>query len=169
MRFSLSSQLLFHSAAALVVLVGSVVVAAAASNNPVPQVVAPTVPQAVVPGSGAFTLNVYGANFVSGAVVNWNGQARTTTFVSARELQAQILASDIVKPTAGYITVTNPAPGGGVSSSSYAIVEVHEPTKIISVKQPVSYPSNPGYVVTADFTGDGILDFVLERTVTTGQ
>jgi hypothetical protein len=39
-------------------------------------------------------------------------------------------------------------------------VEVHEPTKTISVKQPTTYPNNPGYVVTADFTGDGILDLV---------
>jgi hypothetical protein len=143
-----------------IVLVSFVLVTAAFGNNPVPTVVVPTIPQAVVPGSGAFTLKVYGANFVSGAVVNWNGQARTTTFVSARELQAQILASDIVKPTAGYITVTNPPPGGGVSSASYAIVEVHEPTKTISVKQPTTYPNNPGYVITADFTGDGILDLV---------
>jgi hypothetical protein len=158
MRFSLKVTHLFRFVVPLAVLFTSLL--AAASNNPIPTVVAPTVPQAVVPGSGALTLNVYGANFVSGAVVNWNGQARTTTFVSARELQAQILASDVAKATAGYITVTNPPPGGGVSSASYAIVEVHEPTTTISVKQPNTYPNNPGYVVTADFTGDGILDLV---------
>jgi len=136
--------------------------AGAASNNPIPQVVGPPVPQAVVPGSGAFTLSVYGANFVQGAVVNWNRSPRETTFISAHELQAQILASDVANPTAGYITVTNPAPGGGVSSSSYGLVEVHERTKTISVKQPGVYTvgGGPGPVLAADFTNAGILDLV---------
>jgi hypothetical protein len=47
-------------------------VASAFADNPVPQVVGPVKPQAVAPGSGEFTLKVYGANFVSRAVVNWN-------------------------------------------------------------------------------------------------
>jgi len=136
--------------------------ASAFADNPVPQVVGPVKPQAVVPGSAEFTLTVYGANFVSGAVVNWNSQARSTTFVSARELQAQILASDIAKPTAGYITVTNPPPGGGKSSSSYSIVEVHTPTKTIAVNQPDIYlvKGDPFYVLAADITGNGKLDLI---------
>src|SRR5690242_10317368 len=79
------------------VLLSLLLAASAFAGNPVPQVVGPPIPQAVVPGSGAFTLTVYGANFVSGAVVNWNRSPRTTAFISARELQAQILASDVVK------------------------------------------------------------------------
>ncbi|HWY56603.1 MAG TPA: VCBS repeat-containing protein [Terriglobales bacterium] len=130
----------------------------AAAGNPVPTVVGPPVPQAVPPASGQFTLKVYGANFVQGAVVNWNRQPRKTTFISARELQAQILASDVASPTAGYITVTNPPPGGGVSSSSYAIVEVHTPTETIAVGPP--HLSEVGYpLVFSDFNNDGILDF----------
>jgi hypothetical protein len=123
-------------------------------------VVGPVKPQAVAPGSAEFTLTVYGANFVSGAVVNWNGQPRSTTFISARELQAQILASDVAKPTAGYITVTNPPPGGGKSSSSYAIVEVHHATKTINPGPYKQYFSGnvPWYAVAADFTHDGKLD-----------
>ena len=108
----------------------------ASAANPVPTVTGPVHPEAVVPGRSDFVLTVYGANFVSGALVNWNGSPRSTTFVSARELRAKILASDVVKPTAGYITVTNPAPGGGPSSSSYAIVEVHQPTTTIAPGQP---------------------------------
>ena len=123
------------SLAALAVLFGSF----ASAANPVPTVTAPVHPQAVVPGRGGLTLTVHGANFVNGAVVNWNGSPRSTTFVSARELRAKILASDVVKPTAGHITVTNPAPGGGPSSSSYAIVEVHEPTSTIAPGPPHTY------------------------------
>ncbi|HEY6765250.1 MAG TPA: hypothetical protein VI386_10780 [Candidatus Sulfotelmatobacter sp.] len=113
------------------VLVASLLAAVAWAQNPVPQIVVPVKPQAVAPGSGAFTLTVYGANFVSGAVVNWNYHPRSTTFVSAHEVRAQILASDIAKNTAGTVTVTNPAPGGGNSSASYAQVEVHAPTATI--------------------------------------
>jgi hypothetical protein len=69
------------SVAALNVLM----LAAANAANPVPTVTGPVHPQAVVPSSGTFPLTVYGANFVSGAVVNWNGSPRSTTFVSARE------------------------------------------------------------------------------------
>jgi hypothetical protein len=131
--------------------------------NPVPTVTGPVRPQAVAPGVGAFTLTVYGANFVSGAVVNWNGSPRSTTFVSPREQQGKILASDVAKPTAGYITVTNPAPGGGPSSSSYAIVEVHTPTKTVAPGQPHYYPLGDNaieFLVAADFNADGEVDLL---------
>jgi hypothetical protein len=135
------------------------------ANNPIPTVVGPPVPQAVVPGSAEFTLNVYGANFVSGAVVNWNRSPRSTTFVSARELKAQILASDVATATAGYITVTNPAPGGGVSSSSYGLVEVHAPISTIVAKHPnVYFRGNGAHALDlTDFNNDGILDFAAEH------
>jgi len=148
--------------AAVSVLLSFLFVASAFAANPVPYVVAPVSPQAVAPGSGAFALTVYGAGFVSGATVNWNGSPRSTTFISFRELQAQILASDVAKPTAGFITVTNPAPGGGNSSSSYGLVEVHTPTKTIIPKKPQFYPLN-GFVwsmVAADFNRDGKLDLM---------
>jgi hypothetical protein len=72
--------------------------------------------------------------------VNWNGSTRSTTFVSARELQAKVLAADVAKPMAGFIPVANPAPGGGPSSSSYAIVEVHTPTETVAPGAPHYYP-----------------------------
>jgi len=136
-------------------------VASALGSNPIPTVVGPPVPQAVVPGSREFTLTVYGANFVSGAVVNWNRSPRSTTFVSARELKAQILASDVATATAGYITVTNPPPGGGVSSSSYGLVEVHTPTATIVANKPNVYlrGGGPQFIIPTDFNNDGILDF----------
>lgn len=140
-------------------------VTSAFANNPIPTVVGPPVPQAVVPGSGEFTLTVYGANFAQGAVVNWNRSPRSTTFISARELKAQILASDVATATAGYITVTNPPPGGGVSSSSYGLVEVHAPTTTIVAKRPSVYfrGGGPWVVLTTDFKNDGIPDFIGER------
>lgn len=62
-------------------------------------------------------LTVNGANFVSGAVVQWNGAAQPTTFVSSTELTAQISADDIVVAGTETVTVSNPAPGGGISNA----------------------------------------------------
>lgn len=153
----------FLRIAVATVLLIFLLAASALAGNPIPTVVGPVSPQAVVPGSGAFMLTVYGANFVSGAVVNWNRSPRSTTFISARELQGQILASDVATATAGYVTVTNPPPGGGVSSASFAIVEVHTPTATIVPKRPREYVKGdvPFFLVPADFNNDGILDFAV--------
>jgi hypothetical protein len=141
-------------------LVVGLFMAAAFAQNPVPQIVGPVKPSAVAPGSGAFTLTVYGANFVPSAVVNWNYQPRSTTFISARELQAQVLASDVAKNTAGLISVTNPAPGGGNSSAAWAQVEVHAPISIFSLSKPETYGFGGWILLPADFNHDGILDLV---------
>ncbi|HEY6766090.1 MAG TPA: VCBS repeat-containing protein [Candidatus Sulfotelmatobacter sp.] len=142
------------------VLVAILLAAIAFAQNPVPQIAGPVQPMAVAPGSAAFTLTVYGANFVPGAVVNWNGQPRTTSFISARELQAQILASDVAKPTAAVITAINPGPGGGHSSSSYAQIEVHTPTAGIVLNRPTTYFVDPWGIIPAAINGNGVLDFL---------
>ncbi len=117
-------------------------------------------PQAVVPGSGEFTLNVYGANFNTSSVVKWNREARQTTYISARHLQAQILATDVAQAKAGYITVTNTTPGGRLSTwaSPSALVEVHTPAATISPGAPATY--NVGYppLVVGDIRGQNVLD-----------
>jgi len=136
--------------------------ASALAQNPIPQIVGPVNPDAIPPGGPDFTLSVYGANFVPGAVVNWNYQPRTTTYISGHELQAQILSTDIAKNTAGYITVVNPAPGGGNSSASWAQVEVHDPISAILVNSPASYDFGFWALAAADFTHQGILDLVGE-------
>jgi len=145
-----------------VALTASLLVAGAfGQNNPVPQIVGPVHPDAVAPGGGDFTLSVYGANFVPGATVNWNYQARATTYISGHELQAQILSTDIANNTAGYITVVNPAPGGGSSSASWAQVEVHNPISTIAVDSPAFYEFGVWQSQAADFTHDAILDLMV--------
>jgi hypothetical protein len=129
-------------------------------SNPIPTIDGPVSPQAVVPGSAGFTLTVRGANFVPGAVVNWNGSARSTTYVSASELQAQIPASDVTLAGSALITVTNPSPGGGASSSSFGIAEVHQPIASIMLTQPKGYAGTGGSLFTADLNGDNKQDLV---------
>ena len=70
-------------------------------------------PATVVAGSGAFTLSVAGSGFVNGAVVTLDAAARTTTFGSATQLSATILASDVASAGTHSVAVTNPAGGGG--------------------------------------------------------
>src|ERR1700683_865277 len=138
----------------------TVLAASALAQNPIPQIVGPVNPDAGPPGGPDFTLSVYGANFVPGAVVNWNYQPRTPTYISAHELQAQILSTDIANNTAGYITVTNPEPGGGSSSASWAQVEVHEPISTIVMNSPTYYFFGFWQLLVADFNHDAILDLV---------
>ena len=148
--------------ASVVLLTASLLVASAlGQNNPVPQVVGPPHPQAVAPGGGDFILKVYGANFVPGAVVNWNRQPRMTTYVSGHEVDTTILASDIVSNTAGYITVTNPPPGGGLSSASWSLVEVHDPTSAVTPARATIDFGGGATLLAADFTNDGILDLMV--------
>jgi hypothetical protein len=58
----------------------------------------------------------------------------------------------------------NPAPGGGKSSSSYAICEVHKPTRSLSLRKPYSYGSqHQGTAIAlaaADVLGNGKLDLI---------
>jgi MBG domain (YGX type)/Putative Ig domain/Bacterial Ig domain/MBG domain len=90
--------------------------------------VAPTIPNSVPTiaglssmtasaGSANFALTVTGGGFVPGATVLWNGSARTTTFVSATQLTAAILATDLTAVGTADVAVFNPAPGGGTSTS----------------------------------------------------
>jgi Beta-propeller repeat len=84
------------------------------AQNPLPVAVS-TSPSTVASKGPNFVLTVQGSKFVRGAVVNWNGARRTTTWVSSTKLLADIPSTDIGKPGTAQITVVNPAPGGGQS------------------------------------------------------
>ncbi len=89
-------------------------------NQGVPSL-APTItnlsPATVLAGGGNFTLTVNGTNFVNGSSVRLSGSLRSTTFVSATQLTALILATDLILLGPREITVINPAPGGGTSNA----------------------------------------------------
>ena len=85
------------------------------TNNPTPTL-SSLKPSSAQAGGGNFYLTAVGGNFVPGAVVLWNGSARTTTYVDTQHVQAAI-AGDIASPGAVTVTVQNPgsAPSGGVN------------------------------------------------------
>jgi len=92
------------------------------AQAPVPFINLPLVPDATAPGGPDFTLTVNGTGFVSNSVVNWNGTALATQFVSGSQLTATVPAADIATASTGWVTVVNPAPGGGTSSVAFFTV-----------------------------------------------
>jgi subtilase family serine protease len=85
-------------------------------SNPVPAITSLS-PASVTAAAADFTLTVSGVNFISNSMVNWNGSARPTTFVSSMQLTAAIPAADVATAGTVQVTVTNPAPGGGTSTA----------------------------------------------------
>ena len=118
------------------------------AQNPVPSV-SNLVPNSVSAGSPAFTLTVNGTNFVSGSVVQWNGSARTTTFVNATQLHAAISAADVNAAGTAQVAVFNPAPGGGTSNALTFTITNANPT--VSGLSPNSVVSGGvGFVLTVN-------------------
>ena len=72
-------------------------------------------------GLGAFTLAVYGTKFTAASVVRWNGVNRTTTFVSANQLNASILAGDV--SAAGTLAPVTVIDGAATSNSTTFVVD----------------------------------------------
>jgi len=124
--------------------------------NPLPQLTSLN-PATAVQGSSGFTLTVNGAGFVDGAVVRWDGQNRTTTFVSATQLTAQISAGDLAGAGTATVTVVNPSPGGGISGSiSFAITSPANPAPTLTALSPTSVISG-GAPFTLTVTGGNFI------------
>ena len=127
--------------------------------NPLPLINQPLVPTATAPGGPGFTLTVNGIGFASGSVVNWNGSARVTTFVSSSQLKVTIFAADIATAGTASISVRNPSPGGGLSNLVFFIVSQPLPAfaspTFSSLVQSLAFGTG---TIAGDFNGDGKLD-----------
>jgi len=89
---------------------------------PTPAANAPAIalltPSSALAGGNAFTLTVAGANFDPAATIQFNGSARSTSFISSTKLQTSISAADIAAAGTAVITVVNPISNGGTSAGS---------------------------------------------------
>lgn len=133
----------------------------ALAQNPVPLINQPLVPDAVVPGGKGFILTVNGTGFVSDSVVNWNGHALTTKFVSASRLTASVPSSDVKAAGTAAVTVVSPSPGGGKSNVEYVVA--HLPNTTFSVASSFLAANEiTERPVLADLNGDGKLDLIGE-------
>ena len=117
-------------------------------------------PSSVMAGGPAFTLTVNGTGFVNGATVQWNGQARTTTFVSSGQLRAAIGASDIGVAGTRPVTVVNP--GAGASNAlTFTITPEGTPGLV------AAYPFGEGTgSITADLSGNANTGVIANATWT---
>jgi hypothetical protein len=68
-----------------------------------------------VEGSAGFTLTVNGSNFAPSSVVDWNGAALSTTFISTTQLSAAVPSADLAEEGTDAVTVVTPPPGGGTT------------------------------------------------------
>jgi hypothetical protein len=84
-------------------------------NNPSPQI-SGIAPSAATVGGVPPTITISGAGFSSTSVVQINGMARTTTYISSAILTVVLMASDLASPGTLQITVVTGPPGGGVSA-----------------------------------------------------
>ena len=118
-------------------------------QNPVPQL-AGLNPASRAAGSEQFTLTLNGSGFVSGAVVRWNNNARSTIFVSATQLTAFIPASDVAAQGTTTVTVFNPAPGGGASGPQTFTITAG--AAITSIVPNMVIAGGPGFTLTVNGT-----------------
>jgi len=107
-----------------------------------------------------FMLAVLGTGFFSNSTTNqsqvlWNGSPRDTTFdVVTDQLNATITACDIQSPGTAQISVTNPAPGGGTSSSiNFPINPANNGQPTITQLSPTDVAAaGPGFSLTVTGT-----------------
>ncbi|MBS1854762.1 MAG: choice-of-anchor D domain-containing protein [Acidobacteria bacterium] len=113
-------------------------------------------PTSALVGSPGFQLTLNGTNFVSGAEVRWNGNARPTTFVSPNQLRADISAVDISFASTNQLTVFNPSPGGGISASLTFTAVVPTPVPVLTSISPASATAgDPPLTLTLNGSGFG--------------
>ena len=118
-------------------------------------------PTSALAGSAAFTLSVSGSNFVSGAVVNFNGAPQPTTFVSSTSLTAAISASSVAAAGSFPVTVTNPAPNGGTSMASTFTVNLLLPV-LNSISPPSVAVGSPAFTLSvsgSNFVSGSVINF----------
>jgi hypothetical protein len=94
-------------------------------------------PSSAASGASAFTLTVNGSNFTTNDVVTWNGEFRTTTFVSSIKLTAQILNTDVASAGIASVTVLDTVSGIiEAPSVQFMITGAANPTPSISSLSP---------------------------------
>ena len=94
-------------------------------NIPTPTI-SSLLPVSATAGGVQFTLTVNGTGYLSGAVVQWNGTALSTTFVNSTQLTATVTATLIAAGGNASITVMNA--GGNTSTSTSFPVNIPTPT-----------------------------------------
>jgi hypothetical protein len=110
-------------------------------TNPIPVLTAID-PTSAQQGSPTTTVTLTGSGFVPTSQANFDGAPLPTTFVNGTGLSAAIPAASLAVPGTHQISVSSPAPGGGVSANVAFVVTavVQNPVPIIASVSPTSIP-----------------------------
>jgi hypothetical protein len=120
-------------------------------NNPPPNVSTLSPPNRTAGDSG-FTLTVIGSGFTPASSVLFSGTALPTSFVADTHLTAMVSPGDVDTAGTFEVTVSTPAPGGGVSD--VAFLTVTDP--VVSVKVFLEGPYSGG-VMSTQLLADGVI------------
>jgi hypothetical protein len=116
--------------------------------SPVP-VIASLSPTSAQVGSAPLTVTVSGSNFVPSSVVSFG----PTTYVNANTLTASLTANMLSIAQTLSVTVTNPAPGGGISNVvSFPIVSAPSPVPTLASISPATVTAGD-QAVTLELSG----------------
>ena len=103
-------------------------------------------------GQTTFTLRVNGTSFAPSSVVEVDGRARQTRYVSPTRLEATLTSGDVGYAWVREITVSTPEPGGGLSGG--LPFEVRAPVPTITALTPAQTTAGQDYFVV-EVTGTG--------------
>ena len=134
-----ATQLTTGALLPVVVLNGSSTSASGATvnlevDNPAPTITSFT-PLSFAVASPSATVSVVGTGFVPTTTVNVNGVGRSTTYVSATQVNTILTVADLATSGNLSITAVNSAPGGGTSAA--ASLPVNNPVPTITALTPI--------------------------------
>lgn len=139
-------------------------------------------PPIVTAGSQSFTLYLTGNNFLTTTTAQWNGVNRPVVFNNqTNQIAMTILDGDVANPGSGQITVTNPAPGGGLNPVAVSLVidppalngptitSVNPATAVVGSGTPLSISVSGTNLASSDvlaFNGTGLTTTAVGSPVT---
>jgi hypothetical protein len=120
-------------------------------------------PSVAFVGSGSTTITVVGSGFVPGSNVLFNGATLASTYVSGNQLTASLPASSLSAVGDFPVAVSNPPPGGGVTSPVVFRVQYPAPQTSALAPSTAGAGSGPtdvvvsgaGFFSTSQITFDG--------------
>jgi hypothetical protein len=136
------------------------------ASNPAP-VLSSISPSSATAGGTAFTLTATGTSFINGSVINWNGTALTTTYVSATQLTTSVPATNIATAGTANVTVVTPSPGGGTSTAAtFTINAVSTVKKYLFDASQGETAGNADWVIDEDNSTPQRIPTPLQSTIT---
>jgi len=123
-------------------------------DNPAP-VISSVSPSTGLVGSSSLVVTATGTGFVPTTVINVNGAPRSTSYLSATQVNATLTASDLSSSGNLSLTATNSAPGGGTSAA--ASLPVNNPSVGAIQLSPSALPVGATATATITVTGTGFI------------